>query len=208
MRTLKLVRDYIKSFESLKLTAYLCPSSVWTIGFGTTIYPNYQRVKEGDKCTIEQAEEYFNHNINEIEKFLNNKIKLIVDDLTDYEYSALVSLIYNIGSGNFEHSKVFYYLQRKDHWYAANSFLDHIYAWDKNKKCRVKLKGLEIRRKKEVEIFNYNKYEKVVSKTVKPIEKIIDFNFAKKIIVKGLTKIYNIKENILVMPKYLDERIL
>jgi hypothetical protein len=45
--------DLIKSFEGLKLTAYLCPANVPTIGYGTT--KGLTRADVGKK-TISQAE--------------------------------------------------------------------------------------------------------------------------------------------------------
>jgi len=50
--------DLIKSFEGLKLEAYLCSAGVPTIGYGSTFYPNFKPVKMGDKLKdIKQAEE-------------------------------------------------------------------------------------------------------------------------------------------------------
>ncbi len=48
--------DLIKSFEGLRLNAYLCSANVPTIGYGSTYYANDQKVKMGDKITKEQAE--------------------------------------------------------------------------------------------------------------------------------------------------------
>ena len=48
----------IREFEGFVASAYLCPANVWTIGIGTTVYPNGTKVKKGDKCTQEQAHEY------------------------------------------------------------------------------------------------------------------------------------------------------
>jgi lysozyme len=50
----------ITSFEDLKLKAYDDGVGVWTIGYGTTIYPNSVAVKKGDSCTLEQAKSFFN----------------------------------------------------------------------------------------------------------------------------------------------------
>ena len=37
--------DLIKKWEGCKLTAYKCPAGVWTIGIGTTRYPDGRPVK-------------------------------------------------------------------------------------------------------------------------------------------------------------------
>ena len=47
--------DLICSFEGKRLTAYDDGVGVWTIGFGTTVYPHGIRVKKGDTCTEAQA---------------------------------------------------------------------------------------------------------------------------------------------------------
>ena len=46
----------IKKYEGCKLTAYKCPAGVWTIGWGSTIYPSGQPVKSGDKITFTNNE--------------------------------------------------------------------------------------------------------------------------------------------------------
>ena len=48
--------DIIKKYEGLSLKAYKCPAGVWTIGYGTTVYPDGQKVKEGDVITKTKAE--------------------------------------------------------------------------------------------------------------------------------------------------------
>ena len=43
--------DIVKEAEGLRLSAYLCPAGIPTIGYGHT-----KGVKLGDTCTKEQAE--------------------------------------------------------------------------------------------------------------------------------------------------------
>lgn len=90
--------DLIKSFEGLVLKAYPDPASgnePWTIGYGTTIYPNDNKVKKGDTCTKEQAYDYLVHDINDFAKQITPLIK---QPLNDNQFSALVSFAYNVGS--------------------------------------------------------------------------------------------------------------
>lgn len=84
----------ITSFEDLKLSAYLCPANVWTIGFGTTIYPTGTRVKQGDKCTEAQAKAYFAHDLKRFERAVKGSMAV---PLTQNQFDALVSLAYKIG---------------------------------------------------------------------------------------------------------------
>jgi len=50
--------NLICNFEGKRLTAYDDGVGVWTIGFGTTVYPNGIKVMKGDTCTEAQAKTY------------------------------------------------------------------------------------------------------------------------------------------------------
>lgn len=105
----------IKKWESLKLKAYKCPADVWTIGYGTTIYPDGSKVKKGDVCTKEQAEKYLIHHI-------EKEIKLPKSQLTKNQIDALTSLIYRAGQSSFDKSNLKKAILTKDkagvfsHW--------------------------------------------------------------------------------------------
>ena len=78
------------------LTAYKCPAGVWTIGVGTTFYPDGSKVKPGDKCTVEQAYEYLRHEL----KLTEARVDSFTTDLvTQQQFDSLVSFAYNLGSG-------------------------------------------------------------------------------------------------------------
>lgn len=61
----------IIGFEGIKLHAYDDGLGIWTIGIGTTVYPNGERVKRGDSCTEEQAREYLAHDLKKFEACVN-----------------------------------------------------------------------------------------------------------------------------------------
>lgn len=135
----------IKDCEGLKLKSYLCPSDVWTIGYGTTVYPNGVKVKLNEFCTAELASNFLAFDVTKTESFITKKVKV---DLTENQFSALVSLVYNIGSGNFSKSTLLKKLNAGDYEEASEQFL----VW---RKSRGKvLRGLEIRRAKEKELFD------------------------------------------------------
>lgn len=92
----------IKKYEGCKLTAYKCPAGVWTIGYGNTFYEDGSTVKPGDKITQERADQLF-RNILE-KKFVEPIRKLIVSDINDNMFSAIVSFTYNVGIGNLKSS--------------------------------------------------------------------------------------------------------
>ena len=91
----------ICSFEGLKLKAYDDGGGVWTIGFGTTIYPNGIKVKRGDTCTREQAKAYMTYDLKKFESAVNTAV---VVPINQNQFDALVSLTYNIGSKAFKNS--------------------------------------------------------------------------------------------------------
>jgi len=92
----------IKKYEGCELTAYKCPAGVWTIGYGNTFYEDGSTVKPGDKITQKRADQLL-RNILE-KKFLEPIRKLIVSDINDNMFSAIVSFTYNVGIGNLKSS--------------------------------------------------------------------------------------------------------
>lgn len=88
--------DFIKKEEGLVLNAYLCPANVWTIGYGHT-----NGVKKGDKITEEQAEDFLINDLLYSERIVNKMVKV---KLNQNQYDALVSFVFNVGSGNFINS--------------------------------------------------------------------------------------------------------
>lgn len=88
--------DFIKKEEGLVLNAYLCPANVWTIGYGHT-----NGVKKGDKITEEQAEDFLVNDLLYSERVVNKMVKV---KLNQNQYDALVSFVFNVGSGSFINS--------------------------------------------------------------------------------------------------------
>ena len=132
----------IKEFEGLRLKAYLCPGGVWTIGYGHTA-----GVKPGMTITEEQAEQFLKEDMIVFEKAVNNQNLSINQN----QFDALVSLIYNIGIGNFQKST----LLRKARINANdNSIMDEFLRWVYSK-GRV-LPGLQRRRLREMKLYLSN----------------------------------------------------
>ena len=136
--------DLISSFEGIRLNAYDDGVGVWTIGIGTTVYPNGNKVKKGDVCTIDQAKSYFTHDLKRFESSVNNLVKV---PLTQNQFDALVSLTYNIGQTAFSNSTLLKKLNSKDYQGAADQFL----RW--NKGGGKVMKGLVRRREAERALF-------------------------------------------------------
>jgi lysozyme len=132
------------SFEDLKLDAYDDGTGTWTIGFGTTVYPDCIRVQQGDHCTVEQAKSFFQHDLRRFQKAVN---KAVLVTLSQNQFDALVSLSYNIGQNAFKNSTLLKYLNAGDYRAAADQFL----VW--NKGGGQILKGLVRRREVERTLF-------------------------------------------------------
>lgn len=81
----------IKQFEGLRLTSYLCPAGVWTVGYGHT-----SGVREGQTITESQADLMLRDDVEEFERIVDKAVDV---PLTDNQFSALVSLCFNIGPG-------------------------------------------------------------------------------------------------------------
>ncbi len=82
--------DIVKRWEGCKLSAYLCPAGVPTIGYGHT-----GDVKIGQKITQHQAEVILALDLEEFEEGVSDL--MVGTPLTENEFSALVSFAFNVG---------------------------------------------------------------------------------------------------------------
>ncbi|NNP69899.1 lysozyme [Acinetobacter sp. Ac_5812] len=144
MKTSQVGINLITSFEDLRLDAYDDGVGVWTIGYGTTVYPNGIRVKRGDSCTKAQAMSFFQHDLRRFEAVINQAVKVVVNQ---NQFDALVSLTYNIGEQAFKDSTLLKKLNAGDFMGAAYQFP----KW--NRGGGKVLRGLVRRRAAERELF-------------------------------------------------------
>ena len=136
--------DLICSFEGKRLTAYDDGVGVWTIGFGTTVYPNGIKVMKGDTCTEAQAKTYMAHDLKKFEATVNKAVTL---QLNQNQFDALVSLAYNIGTNAFSKSTLVKKLNANDIRGAADQFDVWVNAGGK------RMQGLVNRRAREKALF-------------------------------------------------------
>lgn len=136
--------DLICNFEGLRLKAYDDGVGVWTIGFGTTKYPNGIRVKKGDTCTLDQAKAYMQNDLKSFEQTVNNTVTV---QLNQNQFDALVSLAYNIGTNAFSKSTLVKKLNANDIRGAADQFDVWVNAGGK------RMQGLVNRRAREKALF-------------------------------------------------------
>lgn len=140
--------SFIKAFEDLELTAYYATEYEKQKGTVSVGYGSTRRVKEGETITEAQAEAYLKEDIAVAEKAISKLVKV---DLTPRQHTALTSLVFNIGAGNFRASKALKELNKGN----IEGFLFE--AFD-SKQGFVKqgdkiLKGLVKRRAKERALF-------------------------------------------------------
>ena len=132
----------ITHFEGLRLEAYPDPATGGepiTIGCGHT-----GGVKLGDTCTEEEAGEWLKQDCAEAEEAINDYVDV---ELTQNQTDALISLIYNIGSGNFRNSTLLKLLNAGSYDAAAQQFK----RW--NKAAGKVMAGLTRRREAEMALF-------------------------------------------------------
>ena len=88
----------------LPVTVQLLDGKPWTIGYGTTVYPNGKKVMPDDECTIDQADLYLRNFVGNLEADVNEAITN--DVLTQPMFDALISMAYNVGAGAFVRSSL------------------------------------------------------------------------------------------------------
>lgn len=142
MKTSQAGVDLIKSFEGLRRAAYLpTPQDVPTIGYGHT----GADVRLGDRITEAEAEALLRRDLVEAEATVN---RVVTRQIKQHQFDALVSLVFNIGSGDFRSSTLLRLLNAGDFKGAGEQFL----RWDKQKGKA--LAGLTRRRASEKTMFD------------------------------------------------------
>jgi lysozyme len=110
----------IKSFEGLVLHAYQDVAGVWTIGYGSTRFPDGKAVKSGDKLTSEaQADSLLQNTLSQYEDAVNSYVLV---PLTQNQYDALISFTYNLGTHALLQSTLLNKLNMKDYAAAVKWF--------------------------------------------------------------------------------------
>jgi len=136
--------DLIKSFEGLRLKAYKCSAGVDTIGYGHTSAAGEPKVTPRMTITAAEAEKILARDLGKYEQAVDKSVTV---KPTPNQFSAMVSLCYNIGPGNFAGSSVVRRLNAGDVKGAAEAFL----LW--NKVHGRALAGLTRRREAERKLF-------------------------------------------------------
>lgn len=111
--------EAIKDYEGVRLKAYDDGVGVWTIGVGHTA-----GVQRGDVITLEQVDNFLRADLADAEKTVNARV---VAPMTQGQFDALVSFVFNVGAGAFAASTLLKKLNARDYDGAA----DELLRWNK-----------------------------------------------------------------------------
>ena len=141
--------DLIKKFEGCNLNAYLCPASKVTIGYGSTMWSDGKPIQMGEVITLEGAEKLL------MWEMKNKSIVLQNLNLNQNQFDSCLSLIYNIGIGNWSKSTLLKKIKLNPN---DETIKDEFLKWNKarvNGKL-IALKGLTNRRLAESNLYYEN----------------------------------------------------
>lgn len=105
----------IEGFESLRLQAYYDLRGILSIGYGHT-----RGVREGDLITRETAEALLREDLEAAQNCVRQAVNMV--RLTQHQFDALVSLVFNIGCTGFHNSQTLRCLEIGDFEGAAEGF--------------------------------------------------------------------------------------
>lgn len=131
--------DLIKNAEGLRLEAYQDDAGVWTIGYGHTA-----GVHPGTTITAAEADRYLLEDLAEAEATV---AALVTVPLTDNQFSALVSFVFNVGAEQFRQSTLLKLLNEGKTVDAAEQLSRWVHAGS------AVLPGLVARRQAELALF-------------------------------------------------------
>lgn len=114
MRTSRVGIDLIKSFEGFRPTAARLPDGRWTIGYG-----HVRSAREGVTIVERDAEDLLRFDLRTVEAAI---LDLTHAPLTQNQFDALASLVFNISPGQFKDSEILRRFNAGEHLAAASGF--------------------------------------------------------------------------------------
>jgi len=137
--------ELVKKYEGLRTQAYRCPAGVWTIGYGHT-----QGVKPGMEVTGEEAEAMLSRDLSQAGVQVERLVRV---PLTDNQFSALTSFVFNVGAGSLDSSTLLRRLNTGDYDAVPSELAKWVKATDPKTGKKVALAGLVRRRAAEGELW-------------------------------------------------------
>ena len=143
--------DLVKRHEGFISNTYLCPSGYKTIGFG-------HRTDEMTTITEPEAENLLRRDLNKFASKISYSLEQDHITVNQNQFDALCSFAFNLGYSALVFSTLWKKLKVGDYKGAGAEFPKWVYITktDPNtgERFKLKLKGLEARRKSEQELFN------------------------------------------------------
>lgn len=149
--------DLIKHFEGMKNRPYLCPAKLWTIGYGSVLYPEQAKTRDlavraayplkPQHNRVFSKEEIDELLAEDVHRFERGVARLVTVPMSQGIYDCAVSFSFNLGLGTLQRSTFLQKLNRNDKAGAIESLLKY------NKAGGKILKGLDLRRKAEAALF-------------------------------------------------------
>jgi len=97
--------DLIKKFEGFRSEAYQDSVGIWTVGYGSTMWPDGKKVQPGQRMTIQEAEAVMTWELTRKGKEILSGLPTTI--INQNQYDALVSFAYNLGVGALLKSTLF-----------------------------------------------------------------------------------------------------
>jgi lysozyme len=135
----------VQEFEGLRVHAYRCPAGVWTIGYGHT-----KGVKPGEEITEQEADKLLQQDLAESGEQVE---KLVRVPLTDNQFSALASFVFNAGAGSLASSTLLKRLNAGDYDAVPSELAKWVKATNPQTGKKVSLPGLVRRRAAEGQLW-------------------------------------------------------
>lgn len=132
---------FIANFEGFRAAPYRDSGGIWTIGFGHThaVGPLTKPITRAEGLRLLRQDAHA----------AEAAVRALVHvKLSQGEFDALVSFVYNVGAGAFKSSTLLRLLNRRHRILASRQFL----LWDKDAAGHVEL-GLQRRRRAERHLF-------------------------------------------------------
>jgi lysozyme len=129
----------IKKFEGFRSKAYKCAGGYLTIGYG------HLTNDEDKEITEIEAEILLKQDLQIAVKAIN---RLVIVELKQNQFDALLSFIFNVGSGAFQRSVMRQKINRDEHELVPEEFMKWVWAGGK------KQAGLIKRRMTEAKLYS------------------------------------------------------
>jgi lysozyme len=132
MKTSESGIQLIKLFEGCHNRPYLCPATLWTIGYGHVLYPEQARLKGAERAAyplkpehnrVFSSEEIDTLLAADLRRFESGVLRLCPPSAdSQCHFDALVSFSFNVGLGNLQSSTLRMKYNRMDFSGAADEF--------------------------------------------------------------------------------------